>query len=288
MSEVILQVIVGGVLWGLIYVLIALGLTLIFGVMDICNFAHGDFLMMALYLAFWFSVWPGIDPMFSMPVVAVMIALLGAATYWLLIRHVLKSSGMSQIFVTFGLMIFLRGVAQFFWGADYRSIADPVIQGTWNVLANLALSKSQVVAALGAVIATALVYLFLTKTRTGWALQAVAEDREAASLMGIPVQKMFILAWIIGAGCVGIAGCLLAEFYYVFPEVGAVFGFMAFITVALGGFGSIGGVFIAGLIIGMMEVIGGFFLGPAYKYLLVYGLYFVFIVLRPQGIMGRA
>ena len=287
MSDVILQVIVGGVLWGFIYVLIALGLTLIFGVMDICNFAHGDFLMIAMYIAFWLSVWPGMDPMFSLPIVAVAVALLGAATYWLLIRHVLKASGMAQIFVTFGLMIFLRGVAQALWGADYRSIADPMISGAWNVLANLTLSKPQVIAALGAVIATVLVYLFITRTRTGWALQAVAENRDAASLMGIPVQRMFILAWIIGAGCVGIAGCLLAEFYYVFPEVGAVFGFLAFITVALGGFGSISGVFVAGLIIGMMEVIGGFFLGPAYKYLLVYGLYFVCIVLRPQGIMGR-
>lgn len=288
MSEMILQVILGGLLWGFIYVLIALGLTLIFGVMDICNFAHGDFLMIAMYLAFWLSVFPGLDPIVSLPFVAVALALLGAAVYWLLIRHVFKSSGMAQIFATFGLMLFLRGAAQALWGADYRSIADPMISGSWNVLANLALSKPQLVAALGAVVATALVYLFITKTRTGWALQAVAENRDAASLMGIPAQRMYILAWAIGAGCVGIAGCLLAEFYYVFPEVGAVFGFLAFITVALGGFGSMNGVFTAGLIIGMVEVVGGFFIGPAYKYLLVYSIYFIVIVLRPQGLMGRA
>ncbi|MDD4571339.1 MAG: branched-chain amino acid ABC transporter permease [Clostridia bacterium] len=287
MSEVILQVVGSGVLWGFIFVLSALGLTIIFGVMDICNFAHGDFLMMAMFLAFWLSVWPGLDPMLSLPIVAIAIALLGVATYWLLIRHVLKASGMAQIFVTFGLMIFLRGLAQALWGADYRSITDPLVQGSWNIMPNLSLSKPQVVAALCAIVATILVYLFMTKTRTGLALQAVSEDKDAASLMGIPVQKMYILAWIIGAGCVGIAGGLLSEFYYIYPEVGMVYGFLAFITVALGGFGSIKGVFYAGLIIGMVQALGGFFFGSAYQYLLVYGLYFVCVVVRPQGLMGR-
>ncbi len=236
MSEVILQVVGSGVLWGFIFVLSALGLTIIFGVMDICNFAHGDFLMMAMFLAFWLSVWPGLDPMLSLPIVAIAIALLGVATYWLLIRHVLKASGMAQIFVTFGLMIFLRGLAQALWGADYRSITDPLVQGSWNIMPNLSLSKPQVVAALCAIVATILVYLFMTKTRTGLALQAVSEDKDAASLMGIPVQKMYILAWIIGAGCVGIAGGLLSEFYYIYPEVGMVYGFLAFITVATSGY----------------------------------------------------
>ena len=286
MPEILSQVIVAGILWGFVYVLIALGLTLIFGVMDICNFAHGDFLMVAMYVAFWISVWPGLDPALSFPIVAIVLGLMGAATYWLLIRRVLKASAMAQIFATFGLMIFLRGAAQAFWGADYRSIAAPLFSGSLNVL-SLALSRAQIYASLGAAIATIAIYLFITKTRTGWSLQAVAEDKDAASLMGIPVEKVYTVSWVIGAGCVGIAGCLLAEFYYIFPEVGALFSLLAFITVALGGFGSIGGVFIAGIIIGIVEMVGGFLVAPAYKYLLVFSLYFIVVVLRPQGIMGK-
>jgi branched-chain amino acid transport system permease protein len=287
MSDIVLQVVFGGVILGFIYVLISLGLTLIFGVMDICNFAHGDFFTMAMYGAFCFSLWPGLDPLVSLPLVALILGLFGSVVYWLLIRRVLNAPVMAQIFVTFGLMIFIRGLAQALFSANYRSVADPMIQGTIAFLGS-SLSKPQVVAALGAIIATILVYLFITETRTGWAIQAVSENRRAASLMGIPVQKMFILVWAIGAACVGVAGSLMAQYYYIYPEVGALFGSLSFITVALGGFGSITGVFIAGIIIGMIEVIGGFFLDPAYKYLLVFGLYFVVIVIRPQGIMGRS
>ncbi len=286
MSTILIQVILGGLLTGFIYVLISLGLTLIYGVMDICNFAHGDFLTLAMYTAFVLSIWLGFDPIVSLPIVIILVGLFGALVYRLLIRQVLNSTGMAQIFVTFGLMIFIRGAMQAIFSANYRTISNPLIQGSFFI-GPIALSKPQLVASLGAVIATVLIYLFITRTRTGWALQAVSENRQAASLMGIPVQKMYILAWALGAGCVGIAGSLMAEYYYIYPEVGALFGSLSFVTVALGGFGSISGVFIAGLLIGLTEVLGGFLLAPAYKYLLVYSLYFVIIVIRPQGIMGK-
>lgn len=286
MGELLAQVLVSGVLWGFLFSLIALGLTVIFGVVDIVNFAHGDFLMLAMYIAFWLSIWPGLDPVASVPLVALALGALGALTHRILIRRVLKAPMLAQIFGTFGLLVFLRGAAQLAWSPDYRTVSDPLFRGTWTV-AGVALSKPQAVAAIGAILATLAVYLFITRTRTGWALQAVAEDREAASLMGIPVQRMYTIAWALGASCVGVAGALLAEFYYVFPEVGAVFGFLAFVTVALGGFGSVSGAFVAGLIIGMVEVLGGFLWMPAYKYLLVFVLYLVVVVARPQGLLGR-
>lgn len=281
-----LQILFSGLLLGFIYILIALGLTMIFGVMDICNFAHGDFLTMAMYAALCFSLYLSLDPLISLPLVVIIMALFGALVYRILIRRVLNSPGMAQIFVTFGLMIFIRGITQFIFTANYQSVSEPLVQGTVNAL-GVALSKPQLIASLGAIIATVLVYLFITKTRTGWALQAVSENRQAASLMGIPSQKMFILAWALGAGCVGVAGALLAEYYYIYPEVGVMFGSISFVVVAMAGFGSIPGIFISGLIIGLTEILGGFYLQPAYKYLLVFGLYFVFIVIRPQGIMGR-
>lgn len=286
MPTILIQVILGGLLTGFIYVLISLGLTLIYGVMDITNFAHGDFLTLAMYAAFMFNVGLGLDPILSLPFVTILVALFGSIVYWLLIRKVLNSSGMAQIFVTFGLMIFIRGSMQALFSANYRTIQNPLVSGS-IFLGSLAVSKPQLVVSVGAILGTILVYLFISKTKTGWALQAVSENRQASALMGINVQKMFILAWALGAGCVGVAGALMSEYYYIYPEVGALFGSISFITVALGGFGSISGVFIAGLLIGMTEVLGGFFLTPAFKYLLVYALYFVIIVVRPQGLKGK-
>lgn len=286
MSPILIQVILGGLLTGFIYVLISLGLTLIYGVMDICNFAHGDFLTLAMYAAFMLNVGLGLDPIVSLPFVTILVGLFGTIVYWFLIKKVLHSSGMAQIFVTFGLMIFIRGCMQAIFSANYRTIQEPLISGS-IFLGPIAVSKPQLIVSIGAILGTVLVYLFISKTKTGWALQAVSENREASSLMGINVQKMFILAWGLGAGCVGVAGALMSEYYYIYPEVGAVFGSISFITVALGGFGSISGVFIAGLLIGMTEVLGGFFLTPAFKYLLVYSLYFVIIVVRPQGLKGK-
>ena len=254
--------------------------------MDICNFAHGDFLTISMYAALCFSLYLNMDPLLSLPLVVLLIALFGALVYRLLIRRVLNAPGMAQIFVTFGLMIFIRGITQFLFTANYQSVSNPLVQGTINVFGT-ALSKPQLIASFGAIVATTLVYLFITKTRTGWALQAVSENREAASLMGISPQKMFILAWALGSACVGVSGALLAEYYYIYPEVGAMFGSISFVVVAMAGFGSISGVFVAGLAIGLTEILGGFYLQPAYKYLLVFSLYFVFIVIRPQGIMGK-
>jgi branched-chain amino acid transport system permease protein len=276
----------GGVLLGFIYVLISLGLTLIYGVMGITNFANGDFLSLAMYAALVFNVQMNLDPLVSLPLVVLLLAAFGALAYQLLIKHVLKASNMAQIFVTFGMMIFLRGIMQFAFTANYQMVENPLVSGTLNLF-GASLSKPQVVAAAGALIATIIIYLFISKTKTGWALQAVSENRDAASLMGIHAQKMYMLAWIIGGACVGVAGSLMAEYSYIYPEVGAPFGTIAIIVVALGGFGSVPGAFISGLLIGLVEVVGGFYFEPAYKYLLVFGLYFVFVVLRPQGIMGK-
>lgn len=287
MRELFLQVLVSGLLWGFIYALIALGLTLIYGMMDIVNFAHGDFLMLGMYGAFWFSIWPGVDPLVSLPVIAILMAGVGFLAYNGLVKHVLKAPMFAQMVSTFGLMLFLRGLAQFLWKPDYRSVSNPMVSGVWKV-AGIALSKPQLVAALGAVIVTSAVYLFITRTRTGWAMQAVAQDREAAALMGISVQKSFTLAWMIGAACVGIAGALLSEFYYVFPSVGGIFASIALATVALGGFGSIEGAFIAGLIMGIVEALAGFLLAPVFKPVFIFMLYLMVVLLRPRGLMGKA
>jgi branched-chain amino acid transport system permease protein len=282
----LVQVLASGILIGLVYSLVALGLTLLWGVVEIVNFSHGDFLMVAMYLTFTLYSILHFDPIVSLPLVAIALAIFGIIVHKLVIRPVLKAPMLAQIFVTFGLMIFLRGVAQFIWSPDYRAIPNPLISGSL-VLAGIHIGLPQLVAGVGSILGTAAVAWIVYRTEVGRGLRATAEDREAASLMGIDPEKMFSWTWAIGAGSLGIAGALLANFFYIFPEVGAVFGLIAFVTVALGGFGSVEGAFVAGIIIGLVQALSGFFLDPAIKDIPVYALYLVIVVIRPQGLMGE-
>ena len=286
-ADLLLQTLLSGVLVGLVYALVAVGLTLIFGVMDIVNFAHGEFVMLGMYASFWgFALWK-LDPLFTLPFTALGLFALGAALYHAVVRRILDAPMLSQIFTTFGLMILLRGLAQYLWKPDFRSVGRSVVAGK-VALAGLHLGLPQVVAGAGAVVTTGAVWWFLRSTRLGAALEATAADREAAALMGIDTQRMFALAWGIGAACAGVAGVLLSSYYPIFPEVGASFILMAFVLVALGGFGSVAGAFWAGILVGIVEVMGGFLWDPAYKMVLVLSLFLLVLWLRPQGLMGKA
>ncbi len=286
-AEILLQTLLSGILIGLVYALVAVGLTMIFGVMDIVNFAHGEFLMFGMYASFWLFSLYALDPLFTLPLTALLLFALGAAVYHIVIRRIIDAPMLSQIFTTFGLMILFRGVAQFLWKPDYRTIENSLVSGK-IAFAGLQFGLPQITAGAGAIIATGFIWWFLNRTRLGAALEATAADREAAQLMGIPSQRMFTFAWGIGAACAGIAGSLLSAFYPVFPEVGANFILVAFVVVALGGFGSVTGAFVAGIIVGVVEVLGGFLLGPQYKLALVLILYLAVVLWRPQGLLGRA
>ena len=286
-EEILLQTILSGVLIGLIYALVAVGLTMIFGVMDIVNFAHGEFLMFGMYSSFWLFALFALDPLITLPLTVVMLFALGLAVYQLVIKRIINAPPLSQIFATFGLMILFRGIAQFLWKPDFRTVENSLSSGNL-AFAGLHFGLPQMVAGVGAVLATGTVWWFINRTRLGAALEATAQDKEAAQLMGIPSQRMFALAWGIGAACAGVAGALLSTFFPIFPEVGANFILIAFVVVALGGFGSVTGAFWAGVIVGVVEVLGGFLLGPEYKLAIVLALFLLVLVVRPQGLMGRA
>ena len=265
----------------------AVGLTLIFGVMDIVNFSHGEFLMLGMYGAFWMYALLALDPVWSLPVTAIGLFMVGAAIYRLVIKRIIGAPPLAQVFTTFGLMILLRGIAQFLWKPDFRMIDHTSVSGQVS-LWGIQLGLPQVVAGVGAVLTTLAVYLFLHRTRAGAALEATAADREAAQLMGIDSQRMFTLAWGLGAACAGVAGALLATFFPIFPEVGANFVLIAFVVVNLGGFGSVAGAFWAGIIVGVVEVMGGLLLGPQFKTAIVLALFLAMLVWRPQGLLGKA
>ncbi|BBB61615.1 MULTISPECIES: branched-chain amino acid ABC transporter permease [unclassified Undibacterium] len=284
--EIIIQTLASGILIGLIYALVAIGLTLIFGVMDIVNFSHGEFLMFGMYSSFWMYSLFALDPMFTLPLTALFLFALGTVLYKLIIKKITNAPMLSQIFTTFGLMMLFRGLAQFFWKPDFRTVDHSVVSGAVQIF-GIQVGMPQVTAGVGAILVTMGIYLFLTKTRAGAALEATAADKEAAQLMGIDSQKMFAMAWGIGAACAGVAGALLSTFFPIFPEVGANFILIAFVVVNLGGFGSVIGALFAGIIVGVIEVMGGFLIGPQYKLALVLALFLAVLMFRPQGLMGK-
>jgi branched-chain amino acid transport system permease protein len=284
--EVLLQGVIGGLLMGFVYALIAAGLSLIFGLMEIVNFAHGEFLMLAMFATFWAWALAGLDPLLSLPLTAALLFLLGIAVYHGLIRWILGAPMLAQIFATFGLAVFLRSAAQALWGVDFRLIKDPLVSGRIS-LGGLFIGLPQLVASVGALAAFAFLYWLIRKTETGRALQATAQDRQAAALMGIDTQWMFALGWGVGAACVGVAGALLTIFFYVFPDVGASFALLAYVAVALGGFGNVPGTLAAGVVVGVVEVLSGLLIAPTLKYVAVFLIYLAVVLWRPQGLFGR-
>jgi branched-chain amino acid transport system permease protein len=193
---------------------------------------------------------------------------------------------LAQVCGTFGLAVALRAAAQYLWTPDFRTVANPWVAGRVQV-GQIFIGQPQLVAGLICLLAFLALWLFVTRTETGLGLQATAQDRQAAAVMGIPTERMSALGWAIGLGCVGVAGTVLSTFYYVFPDVGVNFALMAFVAVALGGFGSILGSLAAGVLIGLMESLGGLLIDPSYKTVIVFGLYLAVIIARPNGLFGR-
>jgi len=258
--ELATQLVTYGILLGCIFAFVSLGLSLIFGVMNIVNFAHGEFMMVGMYVAFLMSSYLPLDPLVSLPFAGALGFLLGVISYRLLITHILRGPMVAQLFGTF-------------------------LVGKTFSLGWVSLDASKVMAAGLCLLFFAFVYWMINRTKLGRALRATSLDAEAARYMGIDTENMNALAWGIGGATVGVAGGLLAHFYYVTPTVGMLFILIAFATVALGGFGSISGAFLAGIIIGLIQVLGGHYLSEL-KFTFIYIAYFLTVVLRPRGLFG--
>ena len=289
MTEVVVQSLVSGLLMGLIYALVAAGLSLIFGLMDVVNFAHGELLMLAMYAAVVIFGATGLDPLLQLPIVAGLMFVLGVGIYRVVIARALSvrfNKGMVQIFATFGLAIFIRGAAQLVFGGDFKSVSGTWLGGrTFNV-GSVFVPLPQVAAGLVCLAAFAGL-LLIGRTEFGRALEATREDRDAVALIGIDRDRIFALGWGLGAATVGIAGVMLITFYYVSPNVGANFAVIAYVTVALGGFGSILGALVAGIVIGEVEALTALVLEPSLKQVGMFAVYLLVLMVRPRGLFGR-
>lgn len=284
-TTVLLQVIVSGILIGGIYALVSIGLTLIWGILDVINFAHGSYVMLGMYLAYFAWSLFGLDPLEAIPIGAVVLGMAGYLTYKVVIRPVMGKSSLAQIVVTFGMLVLIQGGAQMLWTPNSRSISNPIAAGLNVDLGGVVLGGPQLMGFVGAILFTGLLAIFINFTKTGNALRATGEDRVGAALMGINVEKMNTLAWVLGLACTGIAGALLMGAYTVSPTAGVIFGLIAFIAVALGGFGSVIGAGIAGLLLGIVQNTVGLY-APEYSLAALAGIFLLVAIIRPTGIMG--
>jgi len=286
MSFVLVQVIVGGLLLGAVYALFSSGLTLVWGMMNVVNFAHGDFVMLGMYVAFVVYTLMGGGPLIGAPLAMLLLATLGVIVYFALIRDIMKGPMLAQILGTFGLALLLRYSVFWYFGANFNTLPNNLVGGTIDLF-GIRIEASRLLAGVVALVVTLALHLLLTRTALGSKMLAVSEDSTAAQLMGIRPDTMQAIAWAIAAGATGIAGALIATFYYIVPTVGETLGIVAFVTVSLGGFGSVPGALVAGLLIGVIESLSGYLISAVYKDVVVYALFLAFLWFRPQGLMGK-
>ena len=280
------QVLIDGILSGLLYALVAAGLSMMWGVMDVINFAHGEFLMVAMYLCYWIGEILGIDPLFSWIAGGIFLFLIGALTYKLIIKNSLGKAAMAPLLATFGLSMLLKNFCMNRFTPNFRLLSGTIMEGKTFHFAGAIVSVPQLVTAIFSLAVLLGVYWLIKKTRVGWAIQATAMDKEAAELMGIDTENIYLLVFGIGGACVGIAGGLMTTYLAVHPEVGGLFSLIAFVVVALGGFGSIPGALFAALLIGLVESFAGFYIAAVVKYVAVFAIYLVVIMIRPKGLFG--
>jgi branched-chain amino acid transport system permease protein len=284
---VFLQSLLSGVLIGGVYALVGIGLTLVFGVMRVINFAQGDLLMVGMYLTYFLFKLGGVDPFASVLIVLPVLFLFGALLQRVFIERMLGALPQNQILLTIGLGLVLSNTAMLLFTSDYRILSTSYSSGSFKLL-GLSVSQPLLVSFLITAAVTAALYWFLLRTETGQAVRATAQDREAAQLMGIDVRRTSMLAFGIGAALAGAAGALVSPTYYIYPQVGSAFTLKAFVVVVLGGMGSVVGATLGGVLIGVSESLAAAYLGSGVKELLVYVLFLVVLLVRPAGLLGKS
>ncbi len=283
------QTLVNGLLLGGLYALVAIGLSLVWGITNIINFAHGGMIMLGAYITFWlFNLW-GVDPFLSLPISAIALFLFGLGVHRLLLRSVLRRADFvfSVLLLTFALEMFMNNGAALLWTADFRSVTAGY-SGT-----SIAVGPIFVPVVDLAVLATAIVvilglWVYLMRTKTGQAILATGLDAEAAKMVGIEVDWVYGLTFAIGCGLAGAAGSLIAILTAVNPYFGGAYTFRAALVGILGGLGSIPGVLLGGIVVGLAETAGSVLIAPAYRLFVSFVLLVLILLFRPTGLLGSA
>jgi branched-chain amino acid transport system permease protein len=285
MTDLLIEALVAGILLGGVYGLIALGLNIIYGVLDIINFAHGAMMMTGMYLTFWLFQTFGIDPYLSILITGPALFIFGAVVYRFLLDPMRGKALQNQFLVTLGLSLLLTNAAQVIFSPDFRTIQTTYGQDVFQIgPAFIPLTRIFTFAA--AVAATGFLLLIFQQTRLGRSIRAVAQQQDGAALCGINVRHVYTLAFALGSACVGIAGAAVTPFFYISPTVGDVFNVASFVVVVLGGLGSMTGSLLGGLILGVTVSIGAAFLPGSFKEVLMFGIFLGVLLFRPTGLLG--
>jgi len=277
--------VLNGLTTGAVYALVALGLTLIYGVLHIINFAHGALLMVALYAVYWLKASLGLDPYLALPLLVPGMFALGYALQAGVINRASHGKDENILLVTLGLAIVLENLALMFFKSDTRTI-DTAYTLTTIAIGPAFIALSKLVAFAGALVASAVLLLVVKRTDLGRAIRAVAKEKQGARLVGIDVEHVYAMSFGIGLACLGAAACFLLPAYYVNPQVGGGFVLVAFTIVVLGGMGSFAGALAGGLLIGVVESLGGLFLGESLGQIGIFAIFIAVLLFRPQGLFG--
>jgi branched-chain amino acid transport system permease protein len=281
-----LAALINGVLSGSVYALIAVGLSLSFGMMGILNFAHGSIVMLGMYAAYYLFTILGLNPYLSMLLVIPLFFLFGVLLEAGLFRFMLGAPHNNQILLSIGLLIFLNNVSLFAFSANVRTIQIPFLEQGFSIW-GIIMSYGRLLAFAIGVIFYLLLTLFLRKSILGKAVRACAQNREGAKICGINVSRIYSFTFALGILFAGVAGLLILPFAGVYPDVGDTFIMTAFVIIVLGGMGKIGGTFWAALLIGVAEALGATFMSSSMKYLFPFIIFILVLLFRPAGLFVR-
>ncbi len=284
MDIYLLEAVVNGLLLGGVLALLALGLNLIFGVIDVIWIAYADLVMCGMYGVYWLHAYFGWPLALACVAAIVGVALLGLLVHLLIIAPVLGSPPINQLLATGGLLYFLQSFATLLFGTDFRNIGVrlPVIE-----LGGIFISYARLIAFAAALLGATALYLFLKRSYLGTAIRAISQDREVMGLMGVDQRRIYLITSAIGGALAGLAACLLALQYDVHPFIGNTFGPLTFMICVLGGLGNMLGGFIAAFIISQIIAIGGYYSSTELSYVLAFTLFIVLMIARPRGILAR-
>ncbi len=284
MDIYLLEAVINGILLGGVLALLALGLNLIFGVVDVVWIAYAELVMFGMYAVYWLTNVYGWPVLLACVAAILFVALLGVLVHLLIIEPILGSAPINQLLATGGLLFFLQSLATLLFGTDFRNLGIrlPIIE-----LGDIFISFSRLLAFIVALLGASALYLFLSRTFLGTAIRAVAQDREIMGLMGVDQRRIYLITSAIGGGLAGLAACLLMLQYDVHPFIGLTFGPITFMICVLGGLGNMIGGFVAAFIISQIIAISGYYVSIEASYVLAFVVFIVLVLIRPQGILGK-
>ncbi len=286
--DVLIQTLVAGVLIGGIYCLIGIGMSLIMGVMGIINLAHGQLMMVAMYVTFVLSTYMHVDPYFSLIVAMPALFLLGCFLQKYLLNPLMKVDSIlpeNQVLMTVGIGMVIAEICRFIFTSDYKTVKTSY-GGEAFFIGNISFNLPMCIAFIFAVIITLILFWFLAKTDTGRSIRATAQDKEAATLMGVNSTRITIITFGLGSALVASAGSLLIPIFYLFPDIGGPFTLKAFVICILGGLGSTVGAIFGGLTLGLAESLGATYVGMGYKEMVGFVIFIIALVFLPGGLVG--